>query len=618
MDTKMIVRINKLLFVAGILLISSFLFFVKAEEDLTVLNSSDQKKLDKAGKLEQQAADVNKEADDLFAKSASVSVSSDASDAEKLNNKAIEKQIEALKLTDKAQRIIFEVYLQKLNKYAAGYNGNTADLDRIKNQQESAQQSFQNATGQVEEASTFNDNLVQYSRLSSAVDQEKTAVSNLKSTFESIGSPATSVAQPVEQPSTTLSQSSSDSMVLSAPSLPTPPVVIAPPDVTVPGPSVAASEPAQTTPIPSNVSQDTSKNNIYKAVRVNEDMVDIFNKFLSEKYPSNYQDYLFDFNSLDYSNLEAVRNAWYQYLYGPDYANNVESTDSASTKAAADSLKLLAQADSIRKDSIAKASMQTSTEQALLAQADNKKANTKGSKKKTKAGKKQKEQVISEDLSATSTSSFETSTGKSTTKPRKVLKPKFNDTTEFITSGFTYQVQIAACRAQLSPAYLSYIYKGGEKPVETTEDNWYKYSVGTFMSYKSARRFRDNCGVHGAFIVAFCKGRKININEALVAGRVLENIPMANLDSNLPLQFRIQVAASNTLLSVNELRKVYDGVENLEIIEEGGWYKYSIPAGPNYMDAWNIVKYMDVKGAFVVAYSYGNKIPIRDALKKIQ
>jgi hypothetical protein len=373
------------------------------------------------------------------------------------------------------------------------------------------------------------------------------------------------------------------------------------------------------TPAPSTkLTQDTSKGNIYKAVHVNEDMVDMFNKFLTEQHPNDYQNYLFDFNSLDFSDVESIRNSWYKYIYGSDYMAS-SGTDTSINKLASDSLQLLAKADSLRADSIAMSITKARKDSLTLAQ----QSKSKGIKGKSKKGKKAKEvsapSVTSAELmaSAPSTNRKRTKPTTGSTESYKFKARQF-DTIEIITKGFTYQVQIAACRSQLSKSYLNAIYKGPEIPIETFENNWYKYSVGSFLSYRSAKKFRDNCSVNGAFVVAFCNGRKININDALIARKSIDKIPTAIIDNKIPLQFRIQIAASKTELTVAEVRYIYDSVENIEMIMENEWYKYSLPSGTDYQDARHIVKNINVKGAFVTAYSYGNKISLHEAFKMMQ
>jgi hypothetical protein len=78
-----------------------------------------------------------------------------------------------------------------------------------------------------------------------------------------------------------------------------------------------------------------------------------------------------------------------------------------------------------------------------------------------------------------------------------------------------FQVQIAASRVKLSKARLAQIYKAANEIEEKFQDNWYKYSVGSFKTYDEARAFRDKTRVRGAFVIVFRDGKKIDITEVV-------------------------------------------------------------------------------------------------------
>ena len=78
-----------------------------------------------------------------------------------------------------------------------------------------------------------------------------------------------------------------------------------------------------------------------------------------------------------------------------------------------------------------------------------------------------------------------------------------------------YKVQIAASKTPLGVAQLKQLYR--EEGIINTviEGDWYKYSVGVFGSYHEAKRFKINIGVSDAFIVAYMRGEKIQISDAV-------------------------------------------------------------------------------------------------------
>ncbi len=78
-----------------------------------------------------------------------------------------------------------------------------------------------------------------------------------------------------------------------------------------------------------------------------------------------------------------------------------------------------------------------------------------------------------------------------------------------------FKVQIAAHTVPLTEEYLRTIYKGGMKIDLIYEDEWYKYSIGRYMTLEEATETLENCNVKKAFITAYQSGKKLTIEEAL-------------------------------------------------------------------------------------------------------
>lgn len=190
------------------------------------------------------------------------------------------------------------------------------------------------------------------------------------------------------------------------------------------------------------------------------------------------------------------------------------------------------------------------------------------------------------------------------------------DSTKSVVSGVTYRVQIAASRVPLNNDALSGIYRGTEQPVENYEDEWYKYSIGYFPSYESARQFRDQCSVQGAFIVAFVNGNKINSRNAIIDS---EQNSFSFINLNIPenITFRVQVAACRNEIPVEELKKIFENPEQLETISEEGWYKYSLNCRNDYGKACQILKNIAVEGAFIAAYNNGERVSLKSIFESI-
>ena len=94
-----------------------------------------------------------------------------------------------------------------------------------------------------------------------------------------------------------------------------------------------------------------------------------------------------------------------------------------------------------------------------------------------------------------------------------------------------------------------------------------------------------------------------------------ENID--EIEAQTPVYFKIQIAASQTQLSVDHLIKNFKTKEILNVEKEGDWYKYSIRKKfTDYELALNYKNELNIKGAFIIAFKNGRKVSIDEALKK--
>jgi hypothetical protein len=71
--------------------------------------------------------------------------------------------------------------------------------------------------------------------------------------------------------------------------------------------------------------------------------------------------------------------------------------------------------------------------------------------------------------------------------------------------------------------------------------------------------------------------------------------------------YRVQIAANKTELGQKELQSIYYGNKSVEMVEENGWYKYSVGDFTSYADASKFRKSCGVKNAFIVAYRKGKR-----------
>jgi hypothetical protein len=82
-----------------------------------------------------------------------------------------------------------------------------------------------------------------------------------------------------------------------------------------------------------------------------------------------------------------------------------------------------------------------------------------------------------------------------------------------------FKVQIAAHTMPLSNEYLKSLYDGDLKIDMIFEDEWYKYSIGRYLTFDEADATCRECNIKKAFVVAYEAGKHISIQDAL---RILE------------------------------------------------------------------------------------------------
>lgn len=71
--------------------------------------------------------------------------------------------------------------------------------------------------------------------------------------------------------------------------------------------------------------------------------------------------------------------------------------------------------------------------------------------------------------------------------------------------------------------------------------------------------------------------------------------------------YRVQIAANKSELTQKALSKMYYGNKNVEMLNENGWFKYSVGDFSSYEEANNFRKQSGMSNAFVVAYRKGTR-----------
>jgi hypothetical protein len=181
-----------------------------------------------------------------------------------------------------------------------------------------------------------------------------------------------------------------------------------------------------------------------------------------------------------------------------------------------------------------------------------------------------------------------------------------------------YRVQIAAHITQLTQRALSKIYYGNKKIEMLNEEGWFKYSIGDFSTYEDAGKFRKQCGVKNAFIVAYRKGQKFiptGISEEVAAQYSQTAADIITSDYDIGLIFRVQIAANRVPLTREQLSRIYKDDYPVEMIEEEGWFKYQILGVRLFSDALRLLRNSQVKGAFITAYDKGVRQNLYIAVK---
>lgn len=106
-------------------------------------------------------------------------------------------------------------------------------------------------------------------------------------------------------------------------------------------------------------------------------------------------------------------------------------------------------------------------------------------------------------------------------------------------------------------------------------------------------------------------------NEKLTLWRVLKNRqPAIESTTDESLTFVVQIVASREPVTKQYIQKKYKGNDPWRMVEEDNWYKYQIVTGTSYGEAKNKLNLCGVKGAFIVAYKAGERIPLEQAIKQ--
>ena len=354
------------------------------DDDKISLSSSDKGKIEKAEGLRKKSDKTMQDVDKAYADIAAKQADLTSEESDKLNNKALEKQIEALKIRKQGNDLEYNTYVSKVEEFWKKFKGNSEQMGYAKSLESEAKLKYQTANEQFKDADKSDDKLIGYSKMTTASELLSNAVSSMKLTFETYAntslttglSESTQVAvkqdtipvatvdttksislnsqavPPVVTPNIIIPVATSNTDTLSttvpvsstfvdttslkpvnnqvsntsitapvtAPAINVAPVVETSSNVAAVEPVIVKTDSVKTEPVTTSAlpqqQAPEQKANLYQAVKVNEEMIDRFNKFMKNQYPKEYENYIIDFNGLNYSDVESIKTAWYNYLYG--------------------------------------------------------------------------------------------------------------------------------------------------------------------------------------------------------------------------------------------------------------------------------------------------------------
>ena len=91
-------------------------------------------------------------------------------------------------------------------------------------------------------------------------------------------------------------------------------------------------------------------------------------------------------------------------------------------------------------------------------------------------------------------------------------------------------------------------------------------------------------------------------------------------ETNLPIEFRIQMVASASKLNIDQLKAKYNVNESVRMEMHNGLWKYTIGSYSSYGSAkGKLPMYQNEKGvagAFITAYQGGQRISVGSAIKQ--
>lgn len=136
---------------------------------------------------------------------------------------------------------------------------------------------------------------------------------------------------------------------------------------------------------------------------------------------------------------------------------------------------------------------------------------------------------------------------------------------------------------------------------------WYEYMYGqqTYESGQVIAEATDSAVVAEEVIPAVTTPPAAD--EKAEIGIVTEENRREIIPADEEVIYRVQIAANRTELSQRALSKMYYGQKSVEMVNENGWYKYSVGDFATYEEASKFRNSTGMSNAFVVAYRKGTQ-----------
>ncbi len=217
-------------------------------------------------------------------------------------------------------------------------------------------------------------------------------------------------------------------------------------------------------------------------------------------------------------------------------------------------------------------------------------------------------------------------------KDRKYPSYKKPTAIELADTKHSYSVQIASA---IKPEDISYLNRRYPKTGEIREEQVggrYKYTFGNFDSYREASKARENCGVKGAFVIAYNDNRRLKhisdvllpeeqqtyegeVNRSQNTGRADEtdDISQNNIteESNKAVEYRVQIGTSRIPASQSQLDEMNKTDLPVKTVKKTKLYKYTIGSFDSYQEAKSFIQSHRLSDAFVVKFENGKEVSLK-------